>query len=719
MRRFILSSCISGPYTVLLILILFFALPYLGNSQDPLLEQRIDSIETILDAAEEDEERHRLISEIIELTKFKNSELSILYCQKLLSEGKDGPADKYILHAKLRLAKNYQLNGAVDSSFVLLYEVLQDARQLDLQNPLWRAYMHMGNGYDMQANGDSTFHYFKAGYDLKDITNDTLERNKIITTFGTNLGNFYLYKGEVEIALNYFTEASEACLKVGNLNSLGVIYNCLGNIYTEKNENVKAIEYYNKSIDLREELGNKVGILYVVPNLLTSYLEIEEYDLFFEKGYWAKAIADELEIPMFKLLVNSFVARGETQCDRPQKALELINEVAVVAEMEGLDVSILLQYYESCFSTYFALGQYRKAEKYLLLKSRIVKEKDWVMFEMGDYINKVMLYNALGVKDSVSVAMNQLSDATIKKMEAQVEDLGRIEASYTNLETQQKVELLEKEKIALSAISARNLIAAISALAIALLTLFFLYRNNRQKRTISRQNQELESLNSTKDQLFSIIGHDLKKPAIAFRGITEKLRFLIDSGDRLRLLKYGKSIENDAIELNNLTDNLLSWALLQKDLMAINEKEVSLATITEGVFSLFSNVAKEKKITLSSNVGNVVVHSDENALSIVLRNLVDNAIKYTSENGIIEITAVEEASKVELFVKDNGIGIEKDHLPNLFALTKEKSTDGTFGEKGTGLGLHLVKELVEKCKGTIAVESKIDRGTIFTLSFPY
>jgi len=210
----------------------------------------------------------------------------------------------------------------------------------------------------------------------------------------------------------------------------------------------------------------------------------------------------------------------------------------------------------------------------------------------------------------------------------------------------------------------------------------------------------------------------LKKPAIAFRGITEKLRYLIDSGDKERLLKYGESVEKDALELNNLTDNLLSWALLQKDLVTFKEEKINLANVSEEVVNLFANVAKEKNIQLSSEIQNLFINSDKNALATVLRNLVDNALKYTGENGKVIISAIDKPGKVELVIRDNGQGIEAVRLPNLFALSKEKSTQGTSGEKGTGLGLHIVKDLVEKCKGTIDVDSVFGEGTSFRVALP-
>ena len=281
-------------------------------------------------------------------------------------------------------------------------------------------------------------------------------------------------------------------------------------------------------------------------------------------------------------------------------------------------------------------------------------------------------------------------DYYYNKSKQQLDKLGEIEAEHTNFENVQKVVLLEKEKAVISAVSVRNKIAALSGMLIALLTLFFLYRNKQKNKIIIDQNNRLESLNATKDQIFSIIGHDLKKPALAFRGITNKLNYLIDNNDKDRLIRFGESIETDAIELNKLTDNLLNWALLQKDLVSVNSEEIALQELVTENIALFQRIADEKKITFTSDLAISTVKSDKHILSTVIRNLMDNAIKYTPEGGAITIKAQELDDRISLSVQDSGVGMSEAQVNKLFTLDKAKSTKGTMGEGGTGLGLSLI-----------------------------
>jgi len=578
--------------------------------------------------------------------------------------------------------------------------------------------MLLGNAFDFQGNVDSTYHYSKSGYDLQSVVLDNIERNEIVTTFATNLGTYYFNKGELNQAIRYYSEAAESCIRTENKNGEAVIYNYIGNIYGEQNEQDRAIEYYNKSLALRKEIGNEISCLYVYPNLMTSYLEIENYDMLFKDGYIAKKLADSVDIPMFRMLINSNLATGESNYGRPQIRLDLINEIAPLVNEAEMDLTILLEYYEACFLIYMDLKQYSKAEKYFKLKDEITRTAGWKNSELPDMYNKMNLYNQLGIQDSVTVAIDQLAKAIEDRLEDKVSEMGKIEAKYTNLENVNKVKLLEKEKLTISAVSARNRIAALSALAIALLILFFLYRNNRQKKVISLQNKELSTLNKTKDQIFSIIGHDLKKPVLAFRGLHDKFSFLINTEKHDKLLKFSKSIDKDAVQLNKQTGILLSWALLQKDVLTIDMQSVNLREVIEESINLFSAFAKNKSISIIHNIPDVKINSDRHALSTIIRNLIDNAIKYTSEGGTVELSSSQKENTIQDKVKDTGVGIPDEKLAGIFLLSKNKSGDGTHNEKGTGLGLHIVKELVEKCKGIVTIESQLNKGTTFTLSLP-
>ena len=241
----------------------------------------------------------------------------------------------------------------------------------------------------------------------------------------------------------------------------------------------------------------------------------------------------------------------------------------------------------------------------------------------------------------------------------------------------------------------------------------------KQNNVISSQNLQLQELNQTKDHLFAVLGHDLRKPAISFRNITEKIRYLIDSKNFTALSKFGKIIEDNAFALTKLTDNLLNWALTQKQAISYRPEVFPIKVVAEEILDLFKMVAADKELQLKSTLPeDLKVFADLNAFNVILRNLVDNAVKYTSKGGSIELSAKSEKDHIEIAVKDTGTGISKEQLKNLYILKKNKSKQGTAGEKGTGLGLYLVHELIKLNKGTITVESEEQKGSIFRIGLP-
>lgn len=236
---------------------------------------------------------------------------------------------------------------------------------------------------------------------------------------------------------------------------------------------------------------------------------------------------------------------------------------------------------------------------------------------------------------------------------------------------------------------------------------------------IKQKEIELTQLNTTKDRLFAIIGHDLRKPALAFRGISKKVNFLIQQKEFDTLDKLGKNLESAAFSLNSLLDNLLNWALKQRDVLPYDPKPVNVKEATEEIFNLFQQIADDKGITLKLDIAEAThAFSDQNALTTIIRNLVDNAIKYTPKGGFVEVTSEKKPTGILVIIKDSGTGITANQLDNLFELQKNKSKRGTEGETGSGLGLALVKDLIALNKGEINVHSVIGNGTTFEILLP-
>ncbi|MFP4557793.1 MAG: ATP-binding protein [Bacteroidales bacterium] len=238
---------------------------------------------------------------------------------------------------------------------------------------------------------------------------------------------------------------------------------------------------------------------------------------------------------------------------------------------------------------------------------------------------------------------------------------------------------------------------------------------------IEKQNEELQRLNDTKTNLLSIISHDLRSPFNAFLGLTEVM--LMNFNDNIGNPDYFKErlqlINNRAKGLYSVADNLLNWAWTQTDEICVDFKNVRLESIVRNQLDALAENASAKSINIKVDVpSDLVVKTDSEILAIIIRNFISNAIKYSYREGEVVISAVQKDNGVTLIVKDRGIGIDAKKLDRIKDFKEITSRPGTEQEKGTGLGLIICKELVEKIKGEFSVESTEKKGTSIALVLP-
>lgn len=230
----------------------------------------------------------------------------------------------------------------------------------------------------------------------------------------------------------------------------------------------------------------------------------------------------------------------------------------------------------------------------------------------------------------------------------------------------------------------------------------------------NKLNIELAELNATKDKFFSIIAHDLKSPFQALIGCSEILSSEYETLSEEEKLTFVHSIEELSRNSYRLLENLLEWSRIQSGQTAINLEEFNLLVELYPTISLLKQTARNKNISFEFSIDNsIFVKADKNILSSVIRNLVANSIKFTRPGGIISLNAVKSGGQIEFSVSDTGIGIEQEILDNLFKIGKCISRKGTANERGTGLGLLLCKEMVEKHGGKIWAESRAGHGSTF------
>jgi two-component system, sensor histidine kinase and response regulator len=231
---------------------------------------------------------------------------------------------------------------------------------------------------------------------------------------------------------------------------------------------------------------------------------------------------------------------------------------------------------------------------------------------------------------------------------------------------------------------------------------------------LDQANQELREMNASKDRFISILAHDLRTPFNALLGFSDLLLENLHRYDIETIGTQIKVISNTAHQTFELLQQILMWANSQSGKMAIDPERVDFAAMLEVIKYTLSGQASAKRIMLTWNLeSGHTVTADPNVLKTVVRNLVSNAIKFTPEGGHIDILLQRNEGEVIITVSDNGVGIKEADIPRMWDISAHYTTAGTHNEKGTGFGLILCKELIERHQGRIWVKSEVGKGVHF------
>ena len=255
-----------------------------------------------------------------------------------------------------------------------------------------------------------------------------------------------------------------------------------------------------------------------------------------------------------------------------------------------------------------------------------------------------------------------------------------------------------------------------SLLIIVLTLQYFKKEQINYMNKIEEQNKELHLLNDTKQKLFSIIAHDLRSPIGQLKNSLDLVNKEYISPEAF--LKVSTKLSSEVDQLHNTLDNLLKWSISQLQGINAAPEKINLKDIVEKKNIFFNQSLDQKNIQLKFTNLDMFVYADPDHLRLVLRNLISNAIKYSYPESVIEVSAVSNNQQVIIQIADSGVGMNQEVKDSIFHSANMVSNIGTDNEKGTGLGLKLCKEFIEKNKGTIWVESTEGKGSSFYISLP-
>lgn len=614
-----------------------------------------------------------------------------------------------------------------DSSFHWHAHCYENAEKLKNTHLLVNSLSSMGMTQLNLRDFDKSVIYTAKADSILEIHPNNINSVRNLYFYGIGLE----FTGRPEKAMRKFLECYEISESIGDVEMLTKLDNKFGNMKKVTEDYQGAMKHYKNAV---KRLDSKVNVsLYWrtqvnLLNLIISFPDSFNNSEFLDACELVTEFKENVKDPETLYYCADFIDGLHVKCvlgsgsSKELKALPLIsiNEI----QNKFSRTNDLAHQYSLNFDIALKQGKYKEAEKYMLARGKLAKNSA----EKKGFL--IMKKRILNVKQDYRALVPVLEE--LHKIELELDSDNRIE-SISNLEgvlsakeKQHEVEVLNKQKELLAAKSAQNFTLALGTGALALLAFSFFYvarRNNMKiaskSAIISEKNKQLEQVNQTKDRIFAIIGHDLRKPVVAFSGISETINYLIKKEDYATLQQLGSEIEKDGFALQKLTDNLLNWALTQGSIMPYNPQEISLSNKAEEIILIFEKVARDKKIDLVNKVPKGTnVFADPNSLLTILINLVDNALKFTPNGGMVELGVNNESEGVKILVSDNGVGMSEEQMRNIFLLQKDKSQKGTSGEKGTGLGLHLVNELVKMNKGKIEAESNRGIGTAFRVLLP-
>lgn len=583
------------------------------------------------------------------------------------------------------------------------------------------------NKYDLALEN-----YLKA---LK-IQQELDNQNKIASLL-INIGIIYDDISNYPKALESFSIALEIKRKLGNKKEIAYSLHIIGNTFFKLKNYTEALRYYNESLSLRKEVGDKISISNSYKSIGNTYLELGEYDNSITNFNDALKIAREIGAMKGVSDILNDIGNYYLRINKPDKALEYflktvdickktndqyltglcLRKIGTIqlekgSEIDGLDnINKSLQ-----------IGQ--NIDNLELIKN--------AYFELFNYYNKSgnkdkALDNYLNyalVKDSINAKLNSQKLVEIQMnfdLEKSYTEISRIENEVTELVAENEIrefELKKQKKI-------KDLLIVIVLLTLTSIILIFnqflskrktnillrekIIEVDQSNKLLKESEDNLKILNATKDKFFSIIAHDLRNPFNALHGLTHHLLNNYEEFDKNEIKQSLELIYNSADDLLELLENLLHWSRTQRGKIQFSPKEINLSEVINKIFNLLSMNAEKKEINLINEVDQKkTIFADYDMLTAILRNLISNAIKFSFTNSFIRISSKTFDEHTEISIMDNGVGISSENIKKLFRIDIHHSTSGTSEEQGSGLGLILCREFVEKHNGKIWVESEIN-----------
>jgi signal transduction histidine kinase/Tfp pilus assembly protein PilF len=615
---------------------------------------------------------------LFENNRYSKPHEAIKYADSLLKLYTDKKNYIKYVYTLNRLGRTYVSIGKLSDAQPCLTSAAKIAEYTGDLRGLRLALTNIAATYIDQQNFKTAKEYLKKSLNLAVKINDPCEISYVLNAFGL----YYTTQAKPDTALIYFEQSIDGFKRGNDLRGLATAYNNVASANYNKNGDVNiTIEYYKKNLEIQKTIKNYFIICLTLTNIANVYKDNGDY---------------QQSLKYF------------------EKSIEICKCIDAI--------TILQLNYKDISATYDSIKDYKNAFEYLALSAELKDslksgDMDWILAEaMAKYENEKKEKEILSLKND-----NNLKELDLEKQESRI--------------TNQRAAIIIILVITVSII----------ILVFFLLKLYkirtrsnqeLMKKNNQialqkneieeQRDRIKRQRDEmlaaydkLKELDATKDKFFTIIAHDIKNPVFNMQRIIEQLnkKYEIYSEEQRRRLI--DTVDKSAGQLHTLLLNLLQWAKSQTGKIPHIPEKIDLYDIIKRNIELYQPYADKKTIYIKLEIQEILnVFADEKMTNVIIQNLLGNAIKFTHAGGLVKIKVAVQDEMAEITIEDNGVGMSEEDIRKIFQLESHHTTHGTNKEEGTGLGLILCKEFIEKNGGSIQVQSTVGNGSIFRFTLP-
>lgn len=554
------------------------------------------------------------------------------------------------------------------------------------------------------SNSDTEKAY-KNTLEILNLIDDESKYPKASIDVHNMLGRIYMQLGDYLSAVKEYNKSLKLSELTQSIKSKAVILNNIGLCCRFVRDYDQAAKYLKSSLKFYEEAGDESGKITAFLNLGIVYQEKKEIH---KAEEYLKFSLKAAEDGNFKRLqgfaLNSLGVLYKIKQDY-DKALEYYQK-SLEIKKELNDEEALITSYANIAKIYIVKEKWAEAEEYLLKALSFAEKRKSKFFICHMNYELAIIYKEKKDFEKAFKCLEKYSDLNNEIFKEQSDEkMKKLHLQYDIDSLKNESDIIKEKNKELKALNSRLNFTAKEL--------------ETQKKELENNQKELEKINAAKDRFFSIIAHDLKNPFTVLIGISELLKKHYDIYSDERRKEYISLFHESAQRMLNLFENLLQWSRTKTGSIRYLPGSINLYEAVESALSLVKINASEKDISIIVEMpDNLYCYADKNMVTSVIRNLISNGIKFTEGGGSVTVTAFEEGDSCRVSVIDTGIGMSEDELSKIFRIDSNFSRKGTANEKGTGIGLLLCKEFIEKNGGELTVESKVGFGSSFTFSLP-